>query len=521
MNQFNEMRALSGSYRKAFSGGFDGYPNPQERIDVTLHLKSSSVADRDQRTEKFRSRDDLLRATHDEYQTLKVLAEYFEHFEIRFSDIYSHLRLVRIRGSIASMEAAFKVNLANFSSEGKSYRTRAGAIWLPDELLEMVSGVFGLDNRPQAFSHLRFQDNSMSAFAKPNSFDSVQLAKIYDFPDGDGTGQCIGLIELGGGYLQSDLETFFQTLNLPIPEVRSVSVLSGVNNPNKDGGADTEVALDIQVAGAAAPGARIVVYFAPNTEEGFLQAVMAAIHDVDNRPSILSISWGAAESAWTEQAMLAMNDAFQIAASIGMSVFAAAGDDGVNDNVNNFKAHVDFPASSPFVTACGGTNLRIENGERIEVAWHTEFQGATGGGISNFFDRPDYQQNIYIPPNRSSLKDGRGLPDVSAVADPSTGYATFVNGSWLTIGGTSAVSPLYAGLTARINQRLGRSIGLINPKIYQSGMAVGFNDIVSGNNSSLFVRGYQAREGWDPVTGWGTPGGNNLLDVLNFDPGMA
>ena len=518
MNQFSEIRALPGSIRKTFSGGFIGYPNPTERIYVTLHLKSKRHFEERTRKGRFLPREDLLHTCPEDFRPLGVLADYFSAFDIKLSDIYSHMRLVRITGTIAAMEAAFHVKLANFVSEGKIFRTRAGAICLPEELQEIVSGIFGLDNRLQAFSHLRLADNTQSSFAKPNAFDAVQLAKIYDFPDGDGSGQTIGIIELGGGFLQSDIEAFFRTLNLPIPEVKAVSVLSGSNQPNKDSGADTEVALDIQVAGAAAPAAKIVVYFAPNTEEGFLQAIVTAIHDVDNKPSILSISWGAAESAWTEQAMLAMDDAFRTAASIGMSVFAAAGDDGVNDNVNNLKAHVDFPASSPCLTACGGTNLKIQNGQRIEVAWHSEFHGATGGGISNVFDRPPYQQHLNMPSNRGSQKDGRGLPDVSAVADPATGYAVLVNGSWLTVGGTSAVSPLYSGLTARINQRLGRSSGLINPSLYSALGTPGFNDVVQGSNSSMWVHGYQAVVGWDPVTGWGTPGGTALLNLLSFQP---
>lgn len=215
--------------------------------------------------------------------------------------------------------------------------------------------------------------------------------------------------------------------------------------------------------------------------------------------------------------MSSMNELFQSAAAVGISTFIAAGDDGANDNVNDGKTHVDFPASSPFVTGCGGTTLAVTNGTRTETAWNESFidGGATGGGISDVFARPTYQQSTSMPTNLSGGIQGRGAPDVAAVADPYTGYRVFVDDAWTIVGGTSAVAPLYSGLMARMNSLSTGRLGLMNPRIYSSSLDTGFNDIVVGNNSTDGITGYSAGPGWDAVTGWGSPDGVQLLQVLS------
>jgi kumamolisin len=211
-----------------------------------------------------------------------------------------------------------------------------------------------------------------------------------------------------------------------------------------------------------------------------------------------------------------MDELFQTAASLGISVFVACGDDGANDNVSDGHAHVDFPSSSPSVTACGGTTMTAALGVRLETCWNESATGggATGGGISNVFPRPSYQQNVTMPSNLRGSNGGRGLPDVAAVADPYTGYAVFVDGGWTVVGGTSAVAPLFAGLAARINNQLGRRCGLINGPLYEASTDV-FHDITTGNNSADGVTGYTAGPGWDAVSGWGSPDGMNLLSLFS------
>jgi kumamolisin len=448
---------------------------------------------------------------------VEIVWEFAAHHGLKVTRSDAMQRIVRLAGARDAMEKAFGVSLA-YVTDGRSvYRVRSGHILLPQELDRIVLGVFGLDNRKQARPHIRLAPGGTSKSVKPQAFDGQQLSKIYNFPPGQGAGRTIGLIELGGGFQQSDLDTFFSSLGLSSPSVKFVSVLGGANSPGQDQDADTEVALDIEVAGAVAPSATIVVYLAPNTDQGFLEAISAAIHDDANHPDVISISWGAAEIDWTGQMLSAMDSLFESASSLGISVFVAAGDDGANDNVGDGKAHVDFPASSSWVTACGGTTMTVVNGVRLETTWNSSTLGggATGGGISDVFARPSYQQNTKMPVNQSGDVQGRGLPDVAAVADPYTGYAVFVDGSWTVIGGTSAVAPLFSGLAALIDDQLSRRCGSINLPLYAAASDDKFHNIVTGNNSVDGVTGYTAGTGWNAVTGWGSPDGINLLQLFS------
>ena len=295
----------------------------------------------------------------------------------------------------------------------------------------------------------------------------------------------------------------------------AVSVDGGQNQPTGDtGGPDTEVGLDIEVVGAIAPGADIAVYFAPNTDAGFLDAINQAVNDKVNKPSVLSISWGGPESTWTAQSLQSFNSALQAAAAVGVTVCVACGDNGSTDGVTDGLDHVDFPASSPYALACGGTTLEL-SGTSIssEVVWNdlSSNEGATGGGISATFPLPSYQANAKVPPSDNPGNFvGRGVPDVAGDADPNTGYNVQVDGSNFAVGGTSAVAPLWAGLIALLNQSLGKSVGYLNPTLYQNGENGSFRDITSGNNGD-----YKAGTGWDACSGWGSPNGAVLLKSLS------
>src|SRR5699024_5211240 len=157
-----------------------------------------------------------------------------------------------------------------------------------------------------------------------------------------GKDQCIGIIELGGGYRVQDLKNYFKGLNIDEPVVKAVSVDGSYNAPTTADSADVEVMMDIEIAGAVAPGADLVVYFTTNTTKGFLEGINKAVHDKQNNPSVLSISWGAAEVRWTKQALNNYNEAFKTASTLGVTICAAAGDAGSSDNVSDGKVHVDF-----------------------------------------------------------------------------------------------------------------------------------------------------------------------------------
>lgn len=426
-------------------------------------------------------------------------------------------RSVFLSGTAADFAAAFGTTIEHYEYDGGTYRGRIGPLTVPSDLANVVEGVFGIDDRPVAKPHFqRYKPTpsiGIQAHAAGNSFTPPELAKLYTFPTGlDGTGQCVAIIELGGGYRTADIKAYFHKLGLPVPTVKTVRVDGGENQPSTADGADGEVMLDIEVAAGIAPKARIAVYFAPNTDKGFLDAITMAIHDTTNKPSVISISWGASEREWTGQAMTSYDQAFQAAAALGVTVCCASGDSGSGDGETDGKAHVDFPASSPFVLGCGGTKLTAsENTITGEVVWNEGANSATGGGVSDFFPVPAYQSVTGVPPSvNSDHHKGRGVPDVAGDADPATGYLVRVDGQEFVIGGTSAVAPLWAGLVALMNQKLGHPVGFLNPLLYGSLVGTGsFRDISSGNNGA-----YGAKQGWDACTGWGTPNGVKLLHAL-------
>jgi kumamolisin len=509
---------LTGSHRAPYEGAQAvGKSDPTERLEVTVLVRRQNA---DAFKAKMSSMAAGARSGH------MTRAELAQQFGASPSDIAAVVnfaerndlvvvqqdpgrRAVVLSGTVAQFNKAFGVDLQHFEYAGGSYRGRTGPIMLPTELVGIVDAVMGLDNRPQARPHFR----SHAKAAPAGSFTPTALASLYNFPDGDGQGECIAIIELGGGYRPADLKTYFAEIQTPAPNVTAVSVDHGRNNPTGDpNGADGEVMLDIEVAGAVAPSANIVVYFAPNTDSGFLDAVSTAIHDTRNKPSVISISWGGPEANWTQQAMTAFDQAFQAAAMAGITVCVASGDNGSSDGANGLN--VDFPASSPHALACGGTSLSAANGSiKSETVWNdgpSGGGGATGGGVSAYFPLPVWQQGLQVTNaqgQRSALAN-RGVPDVCGDADPVTGYVVRVDGSDTVIGGTSAVAPLWAGLIARINGARGSGVGFINPQLYQS--ASSLRDIIQGNNGD-----YSASKGWDACTGLGSPIGNKVADALN------
>ena len=378
---------------------------------------------------------------------------------------------------------------------------------VPESLRNKVIAVLGFDERSTAVSyHQQWKRRAHWFFTNRHaySFTPLQVAQAYQFPSNKGKNQTIALIELGGGFRTSDLSAYWKQMGVNNVETIAVSVDGAANHPTGDpSGPDGEVALDIEVAGAVAPEARLAVYFAPNTDRGFLDAINAAIHDTVHKPSVISISWGAPENQWIPQTMNAFNAAFQDAALLGITVCAASGDNGSSDGESDGAAHVDFPASSPWVLACGGTRL-IAKGNKIqsETAWNDHIGGATGGGVSAHFSKPSYQAAIPLP--------GRAVPDVAGNADPASGYRILVDGKTRVVGGTSAVAPLWAGLIALLNEQLGKNVGWLHPQLYGTiAQRKVLNDVTSGTNEA-----YRAQTGWDACTGLGSPNGQAILATL-------
>jgi kumamolisin len=501
---------LPGSERQPIGTRVGDQPE-NENIEVSVILKPKTRAKTPLRGGATVSREEFAAKHGADSAAIEKLKEFAKEYSLSVSDTSIERRTVKLEGSAGDLTRAFGVSLARYEHEGQQYRARSGAIQVPEEVAGSVEAVLGLDDRAQAKPHYRVHGKKSAPAAAAVSYSPRQVAQLYQFPlDVNGAGETVGIIELGGGFKPADLKNYFASLKLAEPTVVAVSVDNGKNKPTNPNSADGEVLLDIEVVGAVAPGAKIAVYFAPNTSQGFQDALTTAIHDKTNKPSVISISWGGPESTWTAQSMTAFDSAAQDAAALGVTICAASGDNGSSDGVTDGKNHVDFPASSPHILACGGTSLQSANGAiTSETVWNDGAQGgATGGGFSVQFPLPSWQASIGVKPPSG---EGRGVPDVCGDADPETGYNVLVDGESLVIGGTSAVAPLWSGLITLLNQKLGKPLGFLQPALYGlPKTAAAFHDIVTGSNGA-----FSAGPGWDACSGLGSPEGENLLKALS------
>jgi kumamolisin len=525
--------SVPGSDRSPLQGSRStGAADPKERIEVTVVLRRGSTADGaaaqkatnagSLKNRTYLTREQLETAQGADAEDVAKVEAFAQEHGLDVMEVSRARRSVVLSGTVGAFSTAFSVTLTRYEHPGGAYRGRTGSVQVPEELGPIVQAVLGLDDRPQSTPKFRIHQPGEGTAVRPRaapsgSFTPPQLAKLYDFPAGlDGSGQCIAIIELGGGFRNDDLKAYFAQLNIPLPPVTSVSVDGAHNHPTGDpNSADGEVMLDIEVAATIAPRASIAVYFAPNTDRGFLDAITTAVHDSTRKPSVISISWGGPESSWTLQAMQSFDQAFQDAGTLGVTICCASGDNGSADMAQNWdgKAHVDFPASSPSVLSCGGTHLDASGGTvTAEVVWNDlPTGGAGGGGISDAFTLPAWQAQSHVPPSANpGARMGRGVPDVCGDASPKSGYIVRVDGQQTVIGGTSAVAPLWAGLIALMNQHFGHAVGYLNPVIYGlPSTAKAFRDITAGNNGM-----YSAGVGWDACTGLGSPDGAKLMAAL-------
>lgn len=480
---------------------------------------------------------------------LTKISQFARSAKLSVVDSNASKRRVLVEGTIGDIESAFGVELNEFEhSEFGRFRGREGKIYIPGALLGIVVGVEGLDTRPAGRTRRirsRFEAASITgAFTNkwPGTFFPPEVARLYNFPEFDGTGQNFAIFAFNGGntpdprggYSLPALTTYFETvLKASTPQITNVVVQGPGNDPGPDtqqsnarGDATGEVMLDLCVAGSLVPGAHLFVYFTEFSNQGWIEALNQAITD-DNNISVISISYGNPEddpnSLWTVAGVKLVNETLEAASSKGITICCASGDDGSMDDGSG-PAKADFPASSPWVLGVGGTSLKATAGADAQIGSETVWndlnqpqpEGAGGGGISAVFSLPNYQQNAGIPPSSNPPHlMGRGVPDVAAVADPETGVVIMhVSGKTVEpIGGTSASAPLWASLLARINQGLGARVGFLNPTLYAHCATGVLNDITVGNNGA-----YQAGPGWDACTGFGSPSGNKLLYALQNAP---
>jgi kumamolisin len=491
-----------------------------------LEQKVRALNDQPLKDREYLSREALAAQHGARAEDLDGIERFAQQHNLMVSRRNAAERTLVLTGTLGDILSAFHADLHLFHHSSGTYRGRRGEIFIPAQFEHVITGIFGFDTRPMHKSPRRGKVLGSSQ-SGADGVVATEFAKRYNFPTEvqgtrlDGSGQCIAIIELGGGFNNADLQIFFQESGLVRPNVVAVSVDSAVNHPTKTGAADGEVMLDIEVAGAVAPGATLAVYFAPNQGNGFLDAVNAAVHDAERNPSVISISWGGPEETSNLQAIQAFHEVFVEAAALGVTICVAAGDHGTAD-LDGFhwdkQIHVDHPAADDYVLACGGTQVDAQG---QDVVWNdgTPFGNvpggggwATGGGISQTVALPTYQANANVPVSIATGKPGRGVPDIAMSA---TNYFTRVQGSEGASGGTSAVAPLMASLIALLNQAKNKRVGFLNPFLYANVAKGIVHDVTSGTNAITdTVKGYTAGPGWDACSGLGTPDGTAILNNL-------
>jgi kumamolisin len=512
---------------------------PDARVQVTITLRGPRLRepragqpamDRSQFAEAFgASQADADKVRH-------VL----EGYGLTVDDVSLMTRSMSVSGNAEAIEAAFSPQLGIYrSAEQGEYRGREGTIKIPRELDGLVTGVFGLDERRVARRAIGRSAAAASATAssglRPADFESR-----YNFPAGDGAGQQIVIAEFGGGYFQADLEAYCLREGRPVPTVTTVPLglpaltLDQIRAlPKKQRlselGMSIEVMMDVEIIAGLCPSAELFVYFAHFSQRGWVDLLDAVIAGTPATPTIVSISWGLPEDYpdWSPAAVTAINERLQAAAALGVTVCVASGDDGSGDQLADGRSHVNYPASSQHVLSVGGTMLTGTAPSKEVVWWDAPGErtpnggGSTGGGVSVLFDRPAWQDVTVASLNPGSI-DGRVVPDVAALAGEPL-YDLIFLGQVMPNGGTSASAPLWAALLARIAARLpeGAHLPWFPPLLYAtdpSGEALGqiaCHDITEGDNPSPVPGvGYQAKVGYDAVSGWGTPNGEALAKAV-------
>ena len=533
---------MEGSERKPAPGAqIVGPANSKEKISVTILLRRRPDGSPMPSVDSFRigpahrggriPSDEFAAKYGASPEDLGRAKDFVESRGLTVVETSAARRTLLVSGTVAQMSAAFAVDFNLYDAplrardragRGKAangrqtYRGRDGFIYLPNELEGIVVGVFGLDNRSIT------KRNSNGDPPDTTTLTVPQVAQLYNFPNSSAAGQTVAIFS-EAGYVLSDIQEYFSSLGYAAPEVIDVPV-----NANNDGSTDPETTQDICISGSVARGARIAVYFTTQDQPGWVNLIGRVANPDPDDPECWVLSSSFYLSNGDDQATLqndglstnfvnAVDQALQDAAVQGVTVCIASGDTGTDSMVGDGKAHVQFPGSDPWVLCCGGTTLGDVDGISFEEYVWNDDTGATGGGVSDFFALPSYQDGAGVPLSVNDGHAGRGVPDVAANASPNSGYPMFADGQGFVGNGTSASAPLYAGLIAVINAALGEPVGFLNPLLYSLGNTV-VRDISAppgpADNGTNGVTGYPAVPGWNACAGWGVANGAALLDAI-------
>ena len=429
---------------------------------------------------------------------VKQVKEFLRAQGLTVGKVHSGNLLVDASGTAAQLEKAFGTKLSTWkdAKSGRAFYANETAPTLPTGIAGLVSDVTGLNNRAQL--HHQATNTVAPRNGPGGGYTPAQLKGGYNVSGTyTGSGQKIALLEFDG-FAQSNITKYDTNYSLGSP-TPTVSKVDGGSGALGDG--QVEVELDIEVLHAIAPKANVTVFEGPNSDAGEVDTYQAI---VDSGIPTTSISWGASESQRTTSNINAVDAVFKAGAAEGLGFYAASGDDG-SDDAGDGTTTVDYPASDPYVTGVGGTKLTVTSANAFskEVAW-----SGGGGGKSSVFKIPSWQTAV----QKTAGGGYRQVPDVSAHANPSPGVSIYSQGTWTSVGGTSAAAPEWAAFGALYNQQAAAAgkanLGFANPALYTAS-GTGFHDITSGSNGA-----YSAATGWDFTTGWGSYNAATLATKL-------
>jgi kumamolisin len=530
---------LAGSYRADPQGAtYVGEVDPDERIVVTVYLKRrtpdryqpGSVGDLARLSNPITRRALSVERRRTHARAANRIKKLAARFGVTLCGFDLSQRIVVLEATAWQMTGILGATLRIYDDGHCRFRARVGSLVVPKEIAPWTRAILGFDQRPIVRPAPRLRPQ-VGAAAGAGMWPT-EVAALYGIPlDHDVSKICVGIIALGGGYLATDLAKALAAMGREPPNIvdQSVatpttaggSVSAGGSAPasgNHFGGgsvADEEIALDLQILASLLPKARIVVYFAGNTIQSLVGAINQAIFDDVNRPQVLSVSWGSAEMFWSPSARDAMQAVLADAHRLKVTVLFAAGDELATGGLDDGKAHVWFPSSSPYALGCGGTQPAAAGAASSEeVVWNDGTSG-TGGGVSDFYPVPAYQSALALPPSVNDGKIRRGVPDVAAAAAATPGYRIVLNGSEMVKDGTSAATPLWAGLISIANAARGVPVGFVNSALYSNPAAL--RQIDRGNNRAG-GKGYEAGPGWNACTGLGVPKGADIVAALAAIP---
>lgn len=522
--------------------------DPNAHIEVTINLKAPDLPPIDKMPAHSLSVEELAREYGAPQNNIQKVEDTLRSYGLRIEGVGSTHRSLRVSGTAAAMESAFKPGMSIFESATQGeFRGRSGSeLSVPAEIAGLIKSVVGLDQRRVA------KRNTAAHAHVAAPLGPADLENRYNFPPGDAANQKIAIAEFAVpletegfvqlAYFPDDVTSFCESQKRPVPNVTIVAVnitpltpaqVQALPRQKAAAALDvtTEVMMDVEIVASLCSGADISVYFATWDQKGWLDLIDRVTGD---RPVTLSISYGLAEDSpdWEPAVRNSIDEALQAAAMAGITVCVSAGDDGTNCDMPDSLAHVEFPGSSPFVLSVGGTMITGDGAGQEEVVWFeppgrrtNNGGGATGGGVSAIFPRPPWQKVAIGSINGNGAIQGRVVPDIAALAGPPLYKFTF-QGKSFPNGGTSASTPLWASLIARMNAALpaAKQQRFLAPILYQNQNGVagptigaaGCTDIALGDNPSSPEpgRGYSAQKGFDAVTGWGVPNGRKLLTAL-------